>query len=414
MAQGLRYHAHSVQLRLQESSMPATLITSLPPTPTSSSTPVQPANGVRAADKTSQGDSQGFAKTLDNRLKQQDQKPADNSQATSDAKDTKDTKDAGDKDQTVQDQAAANPAEAAAIAAGMLAGADKVAVDDTQAAPVATGEADDDGKGEDKGLLALGSALDKQQPQGKDTKVAPQDLAAADKAAQDAARNAATDTARKTSDAGSAVQSSKETSALASSKSVETREAGSALRADAATDINAATTQAPAAAHSFAEQLASKLGTAQKTDAPQFSVPTPVGNSAWAEDVGNRIVWMAGKDLGKAELILTPPHLGRVEISLSLNGDQASASFVAATPAAREALEQALPKLRDLMSQAGIDLSQANVSANNSGQQGAQEQRWSGRRAGGSGQAGGSDSGDVAAVPASRIRSGNGLVDTFA
>ena len=394
--------------------MPATLITSLPPTPTSSSTPVQPANGVRAADKTSQGDSQGFAKTLDNRLKQQDQKPADNSQATSDAKDTKDTKDAGDKDQTVQDQAAANPAEAAAIAAGMLAGADKVAVDDTQAAPVATGEADDDGKGEDKGLLALGSALDKQQPQGKDTKVAPQDLAAADKAAQDAARNAATDTARKTSDAGSAVQSSKETSALASSKSVETREAGSALRADAATDINAATTQAPAAAHSFAEQLASKLGSAQKTDAPQFSVPTPVGSSAWAEDVGNRIVWMAGKDLGKAELILTPPHLGRVEISLSLNGDQASASFVAATPAAREALEQALPKLRDLMSQAGIDLSQANVSANNSGQQGAQEQRWSGRRAGGGGQAGGSDSGDVAAVPASRIRSGNGLVDTFA
>jgi len=394
--------------------MPATLITSLPPTPTSSSTPVQPANGVRAADKTSQGDSQGFAKTLDNRLKQQDQKPADNSQATSDAKDTKDTKDAGDKDQTVQDQAAANPAEAAAIAAGLLAGTDKVAVDNTPATNAATpGETEgSDGKAQSKGLLGLASVLDKAQQQGKDmAKVGVQDLAG-DKATQDAARSVTTDHARKAGDTSSgALQSAKETAALAGTKAAETRETASALQA---ADGNT-TTQAPVATHSFAEQLASKLGTAQKTDAPQFSVPTPAGNSAWAEDVGNRIVWMAGKDLGKAELILTPPHLGRVEVSLSVSGDQASASFVAATPAAREALEQALPKLRELMSQAGIDLSQANVSANNAGQQGAQEQRSSGGRRAGGGQTGiGTDGGDIAAVPPSRIRSGNGLVDTFA
>jgi flagellar hook-length control protein FliK len=401
--------------------MPSTLITSLPPTPISSSTPVQPASGVRATDSTGQGDSQGFAKTLDNHIKQQDQKPADSSQATADTKDATDTKDAkdtkdlaDDKDQAIQDAASANPAEAAAIAAGLLAGTDKVAVDNTPATNAATpGETEgSDGKAQSKGLLGLASVLDKAQQQGKDmAKVGVQDLAG-DKATQDAARSVTTDHARKAGDTSSgALQSAKETAALAGTKAAETRETASALQA---ADGNT-TTQAPVATHSFAEQLASKLGTAQKTDAPQFSVPTPAGNSAWAEDVGNRIVWMAGKDLGKAELILTPPHLGRVEVSLSVSGDQASASFVAATPAAREALEQALPKLRELMSQAGIDLSQANVSANNAGQQGAQEQRSSGGRRAGGGQTGiGTDGGDIAAVPPSRIRSGNGLVDTFA
>lgn len=173
------------------------------------------------------------------------------------------------------------------------------------------------------------------------------------------------------------------------------------------------TQQAPV--HAFHDALSSRMPEAPRTESPQFAVRTPVSNPGWTEDIGNRMVWMAGKELGRAELILTPPHLGRVEISLRLDGEQTSASFVTATPAAREAIEQALPRLRELMSDAGLNLSQVNVSAN-SGKDPSQERAaWgSGSRSGVS--ANGKDDAEPLSGAASRpiLRSGLGVIDTFA
>ncbi|WP_341675306.1 flagellar hook-length control protein FliK [Niveibacterium sp. SC-1] len=152
------------------------------------------------------------------------------------------------------------------------------------------------------------------------------------------------------------------------------------------------------------------------TDAPQYTVRTPVSETRWANEVGDRMVWMAGKKLDEAQLVLTPPHLGRVEIKLSISGDQATAAFTAATPAAREAIEQSLPRLREVMSAAGLDLGQVNVSTNNAGQEG--QQRWQGLQAAGTrGGNGADDEGDAIelgrGVPV-RVQSGLGMVDTFA
>lgn len=96
---------------------------------------------------------------------------------------------------------------------------------------------------------------------------------------------------------------------------------------------------------------------------PELPVPSPLGTRAWAEDVGQQVSWLAGQGQSKAELILTPPHLGRVEVSLSMNGDSTSAVFVSPSAAVRDALEQALPRLREAMAEAGIQLGQAHVSA---------------------------------------------------
>ena len=165
-------------------------------------------------------------------------------------------------------------------------------------------------------------------------------------------------------------------------------------------------------AQNFAEQLNARTAHLARSEAPQIAVRTQAAQAGWAEEVGNRISWMASKDMGKAELVLTPAHLGRVEISLSVDGDQASAAFVAATPAAREALEQSIPRLREVLSQSGLNLGQVNVSANNANSQGRQENRGgdSRSRASASSAVGSVSSG----VMASRIRQANGLVDTFA
>ncbi len=105
------------------------------------------------------------------------------------------------------------------------------------------------------------------------------------------------------------------------------------------------------------------------------TIATPVGRQGWADEVGQHILWTAKSDSSRADLVLNPPELGRIEVSIHMNGDQANASFMAANPAAREALQDAMPRLRELMSQAGVQLGQADVSAGQSGQSNAQDGR---------------------------------------
>lgn len=98
---------------------------------------------------------------------------------------------------------------------------------------------------------------------------------------------------------------------------------------------------------------------------PNLPVNQPVGNTGWSDEVGNHVVWMANRQESRAELVLNPPQMGRVEVSLSISGDQASATFVSGSPAVREALESALPRLREVLAEAGIQLGQAQVGAEN-------------------------------------------------
>ncbi|WP_374401409.1 flagellar hook-length control protein FliK [Niveibacterium sp.] len=184
-----------------------------------------------------------------------------------------------------------------------------------------------------------------------------------------------------------------------------------AIITDAALQTN---TAAQPAVSPWSEALAQRSSEAARAEAPQFPVRTPVSQSGWADDVGNRMVWMAGKELGRAELILTPPHLGRVEITLNVNGDQTTAHFVTATPAAREAIEQSLPRLRELMTDAGLNLSQVNVSANGANDSPQEQRNWGGSQRGGRQQLA-DEAPDMAAQSRPAwTRSGLGMVDTFA
>lgn len=145
-------------------------------------------------------------------------------------------------------------------------------------------------------------------------------------------------------------------------------------------------------------------------------VAQPVGSSGWSEEVGNRIAWMATRMESRAELVLTPPQMGRVEVSLSVTGDQASASFVSANPAVREALEAALPRLREVLADAGIQLGQAQVGAENARQSAQQEKNGDNfglDRDNRSSPATSQSAGNDAATP-DGLKLGRGLVDVFA
>lgn len=144
-----------------------------------------------------------------------------------------------------------------------------------------------------------------------------------------------------------------------------------------------------------------------------YRLTPPVGTQAWSQALGDRISWMVAGGEQTASLTLNPPELGPLQVVLSLSSDQASANFFAAQADVRQAIEAALPRLREMMNEAGVLLGEATVSADLPQQNGAgdQQSRQPGSRFGGQhGQSGQLLTGELS-LPA---RAGLGLVDTYA
>ena len=180
--------------------------------------------------------------------------------------------------------------------------------------------------------------------------------------------------------------------------------------------VTPAGTTLPAGNAAAALGSALPLAGAERAVAPQGALPmhvgTPATSTAWADAVGNRVLWLVGRDESRAELILTPPNLGKLEISLTVSGDTTTAQFMAATPAAREALENAMPRLREMLEQAGVTLTDANVNTTAQDQSGAQ-------RDGAGHSAHASRNAVTAATPlpgqsGGWVQGGRGMIDTFA
>jgi flagellar hook-length control protein FliK len=92
------------------------------------------------------------------------------------------------------------------------------------------------------------------------------------------------------------------------------------------------------------------------------AIEAPVRSPAFAAELGDKVVWLATRQGQYADLSLNPPQMGALEVRLNLSGSgDASAQFFSANPAVREAIDAALPKLRELMAQAGITLGDAEV-----------------------------------------------------
>jgi flagellar hook-length control protein FliK len=99
------------------------------------------------------------------------------------------------------------------------------------------------------------------------------------------------------------------------------------------------------------------------------AVPTPIRDQHWANDFSQKVVWLATGDKQSAQMTLNPPQMGPIEISLSMDKGNATASFVSPNAEVRDAIETALPRLREMFASAGIQLGQTNVSSESFKQQ---------------------------------------------
>jgi flagellar hook-length control protein FliK len=143
--------------------------------------------------------------------------------------------------------------------------------------------------------------------------------------------------------------------------------------------------------------------------APQAAsaeVRTPVGAPGWADEIGTHLTLMAANGREAASLRLSPEHLGPVEVRISMKDGDTSVVFTAANPETRSALEQSLPRLRELFASQGLVLGDANVSRD--GPRDTFRPATFANASRGSSDAGSGD--DVKSVTLSRV----GLVDTYA
>ena len=81
----------------------------------------------------------------------------------------------------------------------------------------------------------------------------------------------------------------------------------------------------------------------------------------WGRVLGHQLTWLVNNRVQEAEIRVNPPELGPLAIRMSLHQNQTNLSFFCHEAAVREAIEQALPKLREMLDNQGITLNQAQV-----------------------------------------------------
>ena len=117
----------------------------------------------------------------------------------------------------------------------------------------------------------------------------------------------------------------------------------------------------------LAQALPGSNGIASGAERPPELVPverhvaTPMGQRGWDQAVSQQVSWLVRNQLQSASLSLNPPHLGPIQVTLQLDQQQATVQFVSAAPEVRQALQDALPALRAMLGEAGIELGQADV-----------------------------------------------------
>lgn len=168
----------------------------------------------------------------------------------------------------------------------------------------------------------------------------------------------------------------------------------------------------------FANVLATQVHANQgaKAEAPTPpGVATPVTSPAWGKDFGDSVVWMSRHNLQTAQLNLNPPQMGPVQITLNISGDQATAVFASPHAEVRQAIQDALPQLREMLAGSGINLGQANVGSQLQQQANPDPRPESGggRFAGDNAILPGTDA-SAGTAPPLPVHRGRGLVDLFA
>lgn len=99
--------------------------------------------------------------------------------------------------------------------------------------------------------------------------------------------------------------------------------------------------------------------------APMYELKSPIATQQWQAAFVQQMMMVVKDGVQHASFKLNPPELGVIEIKLAVLHDQASVQFISPHLQVREALESALPRLREQFQEQGMQLTQSDVSSQN-------------------------------------------------
>lgn len=97
-----------------------------------------------------------------------------------------------------------------------------------------------------------------------------------------------------------------------------------------------------------------------------INIAKPEGHQQLAE----KVRWMVNTKNLVAEIRLDPAELGSVHVKVAVTGESATVNFVVQSQQARDAVDTATPRLREMLAEKGIELGQSSVRQESDGQQG--------------------------------------------
>ena len=95
---------------------------------------------------------------------------------------------------------------------------------------------------------------------------------------------------------------------------------------------------------------------------PQAEIVETFARPGWSQGMGKQILWMVNQNIGSAEIRLNPAHLGPIEVLIDMSEDQVNVSLSSRHAIVREAMEMALPKLREMFESNGLNLADTDIS----------------------------------------------------
>ncbi|MEH6815944.1 MAG: flagellar hook-length control protein FliK [Pseudoalteromonas distincta] len=115
------------------------------------------------------------------------------------------------------------------------------------------------------------------------------------------------------------------------------------------------------------QQLQSTSQVKQVSIDPGVMQAINIVKSDAAKLLQDRVSSMLSINNKEAEIRLDPPEMGSMQIRIRSDAEQAHINFVVQNQQAKEALEQSMPRLREMLAQQGLELGESTISYGQSG-----------------------------------------------
>ncbi len=109
------------------------------------------------------------------------------------------------------------------------------------------------------------------------------------------------------------------------------------------------------------------------TNTVSTSVNIGLKQEGWDDAMGQRVQWMVSKGIQKADIRLNPANLGPLEVRVNMTDDGADVRFISQHGVVRDSVESAMPRLREMLAEQGIDLANVDVSEHSIAQDNGQQ-----------------------------------------